>query len=249
MLAMANMANISNMSSTRPGWLGWQDTRSNISGWFESEIFDTHLPKLLQDPGHKMHTTWKVANVRRHFTDSKRQKRHMTRDTWQTRWCILYENGTAYGTHIVHQWYAYVTHMLRILYSIWYANGSHMFNIRNTHMLCTWYAYFMHMVCIWYSIWYVTNMAQGTSTLQRLGDHYQQAWLWSTHTMHIKSGQFLHICGSKLFSYNFCPHICPSMYICTYILHIYLHIYIAHTFTYLFRMLLYTCSASHVNVF
>jgi len=107
----------------------------------------------------------------------------------------------------------------------------------------------MHMVCIWYSIWYVTNMAQGTSTLQRLGDHYQQAWLWSTHTMHIKSGQFLHICGSKLFSYNFCPHICPSMYICTYILHIYLHIYIAHTFTYLFRMLLYTCSASHVNVF
>merc|ERR1719264_2101360 len=69
-------------------------------------------------------------------------------------------------------------------------------------------------------------MAQGTSTLQRLGDHYQQAGLWSTHTMHIKSDQFLHICGSKLFSYDFCPHIHPSLYICTYICTYILHIYI-----------------------
>jgi hypothetical protein len=205
---MANMANISNMSSTRPGWLGWH-TRSNISGWWHMALnlkYLTHICQScykIQDKRCTPHRRWRMSG------DISQIPSDMTRDTWQTRWCIWYENGTAYGKHMiqhmVHIWYTYGKHMVRILH----AYGTHMVQ---------------HLVCHKHGTRYFHTSETWRSLLT--------GRLWSSHTMHIKSGQFLHICGSKLFSYNFCPHICPSMYICTYvctyictyILHIHLHI-------------------------
>jgi len=203
-----------------------------------------------------MHTTWKVANVRRHFTDSKRQKRHMTRDTWQTRWRTWYAYGTAYGTHMVE---LMVQHMVRIWYAYGTAYGTHMVRIWYSIWYSIWHAYVMHMVCISHA--YSTHMVQHLVCHKHGTRYFHTSETWRslstgraveyTHYAHQEWSVFTHMRVQTFFVRFLSTHSPITVY-----LHIYLHIHFAHifahifcTFTYLFRMLLYTCFASHVNVF